>query len=82
MSRESELTIGFALIIAMGCGVSNAAAQTDKYPRMAGSELPVGRLAGVDEQLEDMGTSLNPLLGHFLDVVPIGRSSAPAHLSY
>ena len=35
MSRESELTIGFALVIAMGCGVSNAAAQTDKYPRMA-----------------------------------------------
>jgi hypothetical protein len=29
MSRESELTIGFALVIAMGCGVSNAAAQTD-----------------------------------------------------
>jgi len=35
VSRESELTIGFALVIAMGCGVSNAAAQTDKYPRMA-----------------------------------------------
>jgi hypothetical protein len=35
MSRESELTIGVALVIAMGCGVSNAAAQTDKYPRMA-----------------------------------------------
>src|SRR5215470_20186407 len=35
MSRESALTIGFALVIAMVCGVSNAAAQTDKYPRMA-----------------------------------------------
>jgi len=35
MGRESELTIGFALVIALGCGVSNAAAQTDKYPRMA-----------------------------------------------
>jgi hypothetical protein len=35
MSRRSALTIGFALVIAMGCGVSNAAAQTDKYPRMA-----------------------------------------------
>ena len=35
MSRVSELTIGLALVIAMGCGVSNAAAQTDKYPRMA-----------------------------------------------
>lgn len=34
MSRESELAIGFALVIAMGCGVSNAAAQTDRYPRM------------------------------------------------
>ena len=34
MSRESELTIGVALVIAMGCGVSNAAARTDKYPRM------------------------------------------------
>ena len=34
MSRKSKLTIGFALVIAMGC-VSNAAAQTDKYPRMA-----------------------------------------------
>ena len=44
MSRESALTICFALVIAMGCGVSNAAAQTDKYPRMslvinAGSQL-------------------------------------------
>lgn len=35
MSRESELTIGFALVIAMVCSGSNAAAQTDKYPRMA-----------------------------------------------
>jgi hypothetical protein len=35
MSRESELTICFALVIAMGCVVSNAAAQTDEYPRMA-----------------------------------------------
>ena len=35
MSRESELTIGFALVIAMGCVVSNATAQTAKYPRMA-----------------------------------------------
>ena len=35
MSRASELTIAVALVIAMGCGVSNAAAQTDKYPRMA-----------------------------------------------
>jgi hypothetical protein len=41
MSRGSELTIGFALDviiiinIAMGCGVSNAAAQTDRYPKMA-----------------------------------------------
>jgi hypothetical protein len=33
MSRESELTIGFALVIAMGCGVSNAAAQTDNTNR-------------------------------------------------
>jgi hypothetical protein len=35
MSRRSELTIGFALVIAMGCGVSNAAAQSDKYSKMA-----------------------------------------------
>jgi hypothetical protein len=35
MSRESELTIGVVLVIAMGCGVSIAAAQTDRYPRMA-----------------------------------------------
>jgi hypothetical protein len=35
MSRKSVLTIGLTLVIAMGCGVSNAAAQTDKYPRMA-----------------------------------------------
>jgi hypothetical protein len=35
MRRESKLTIGLALVIALGCGVSNAAAQTDKYPRMA-----------------------------------------------
>jgi hypothetical protein len=34
-SRRPELTIGFALVIAIACGVSNAAAQTDKYPRMA-----------------------------------------------
>lgn len=35
MTRQSELTIGFVLAIAMGCGVSKAAAQTDEYPRMA-----------------------------------------------
>jgi hypothetical protein len=35
MSRKSERMIGFALVLAMGCGVSNAAAQADKYPRMA-----------------------------------------------
>src|SRR5690348_339824 len=35
MSRESELTIGFALVMGMVCGVSNAAAQTDTYPRTA-----------------------------------------------
>jgi len=38
MRRESILTIGFALAIAMGCGVPSAAAQTDKYPRMAAIE--------------------------------------------
>src|SRR6476660_9647522 len=35
MSRKSERMIGVAVVIAMSCGVSNAAAQTDKYPRMA-----------------------------------------------
>ena len=35
MSRRSELTLGFALVIAIGGGISNAVAQTDKYPRMA-----------------------------------------------
>jgi len=39
MSRESKLTIGFALVIAIGCGVPNAAAQSDPYPKMA----PVGQ---------------------------------------
>ena len=39
MTRESELTIGFALVIAMGLRVSNASAQTNQYPRMA----PVGQ---------------------------------------
>jgi len=34
MSRASELTIGFALVIAMAFGASKAAAQTDKYPKM------------------------------------------------
>jgi hypothetical protein len=34
MSRRSELTIGFALVILIGC-VSNAAAQSDRYPKMA-----------------------------------------------
>jgi len=31
MSRRSELTIGFALVIAMGCGVSNAAGQASTW---------------------------------------------------
>ena len=35
MSRRSALTVGLTLIIAMGCGVSNAAAQSDPYPKMA-----------------------------------------------
>jgi len=33
MSRKSKLTIGFALVIVMGCCASNAAAQTDSYPQ-------------------------------------------------
>jgi len=35
MNRRSELTIGFALVITMSCGLSNAAAQWDPYPKMA-----------------------------------------------
>jgi hypothetical protein len=35
MSRRSELTIVFVLIINIACGVSRAAAQSDTYPRMA-----------------------------------------------
>src|SRR6516165_10019168 len=54
MSRESELTIGFALVIAMGCGVSNAAAQTDKYPRMAAIvEIQLARSAAPDSISRD-----------------------------
>jgi hypothetical protein len=62
MSRESELTIGFALVIAMGCGVSNAAAHTDKYPRMAAisqylmeknTEIQLARSAAPDSISKD-----------------------------
>jgi hypothetical protein len=62
MGRESELTIGFALAIAMVCGVSNAAAQTDKYPRMAaidqylmkkGAEIQLARSAAPDSISRD-----------------------------
>ena len=43
-----KLTIGFALIIALGCGVSNAAAQADKYPRMAAiGEYPMEKTAEI-----------------------------------
>ena len=35
MSRKSGLPITFALVIAIGCGVSNATAQSDPYPKMA-----------------------------------------------
>ncbi|HEY6328956.1 MAG TPA: hypothetical protein VI756_06435, partial [Blastocatellia bacterium] len=35
MRRDSRLMIGFALLIAIGCGASNAAAQTDRDPKMA-----------------------------------------------
>jgi len=35
MSRESKLTICFALVISMGWGVPNVAAQSDRYPKMA-----------------------------------------------
>jgi len=38
MSRDSAFTFWFALVIAMGCAVSHAAAQTDKYPKLA----PIG----------------------------------------
>src|SRR5499426_199944 len=62
MSPESELTIGFALVIALGCGVSNAAAQTDKYPRMAAigqylmekdAEIQLARSAAPDSVSRD-----------------------------
>ena len=35
MSRRSELTIVFVLVINIACGMSRAAAQSDTYPRMA-----------------------------------------------
>jgi hypothetical protein len=35
MSRRSELTMVFVLVINIACGVSRAAAQSDPYPRMA-----------------------------------------------
>lgn len=35
MTITPRLTIGLALVIAMGCGVSDTAAQAAKYPRMA-----------------------------------------------
>jgi hypothetical protein len=35
MSRRSELTIVFVLVINIACGMSRAAAQSDKYPKMA-----------------------------------------------
>jgi hypothetical protein len=34
MSRRSELTIVFVLVINIACGMSRAAAQSNKYPRM------------------------------------------------
>ena len=63
MSRDSEFTICFALVIAMGCGVSNAAAQTDKYPNMApidqylmtdqGAEIALARSAAPESISRD-----------------------------
>lgn len=35
MSRKSRFTIGFALVVAVGCGVQTVAAQSDPYPKMA-----------------------------------------------
>jgi hypothetical protein len=35
MRRESEFTIVFVLVIAIGFGTSRATAQSDPYPRMA-----------------------------------------------
>ena len=35
MNRKPELTMGVALVIAMGWGVPNATAQSDPYPKMA-----------------------------------------------
>lgn len=42
MSRAGGLTTGFALVIAVGRGVSNAAAQTDRCPRGGDRRLPEG----------------------------------------
>jgi len=63
MSRVSEFTIGFALVIALGCGVPNAAAQTDKYPKMApieqylmmdqGAEIALARSAAPESISRD-----------------------------
>src|SRR5581483_1855902 len=48
MSRRSDLTIAFALAIAMACVVSNAAAQSDKYPHMA----PIDQYLMADQAAE------------------------------
>ena len=55
MSRVSELTIGVALVIAMGCGMSNAVAQTDKYPK----------LSPVDQYLMEKNAEILRKLGRF-----------------
>ena len=57
-----HLCLGFALVIVMGCGVSNAAAQTDKYQRMAAigeylmektAEIQLARSAAPDSISKD-----------------------------
>src|SRR5262245_41386116 len=68
--KRPELTIGFALVIAMGCGVSNAAAQTDKYPRMA----PIGQyLMEKDAEIQLARSAAPDSISHDATILILGR---------
>jgi len=71
MSRKSELTIVFALVIAMACAVSNAAAQTDMYPNLA----PINQYLMTDQAAEISlaRTAAPESISRDAEVVVLGR---------
>jgi hypothetical protein len=72
MSRESELTIGFALVIAMGCVLGTAYQAVAQAATTPSSTTPYAKMASVDQYL----------MADRAAEIALARSAAPESISH